>query len=66
VRTRDALEAALDAAGWKLIDGPKPIAGGWKAMIRRGATATSLTASTELCVLEDLLRSAQERTRQQP
>ena len=67
MRSRDELEAALDAAGWKLIDGPRLIIDtGWRATIRRGTASKQATGHTALGVLEDLLRSAQERTRKQP
>jgi hypothetical protein len=61
MRTRDELEAALDAARWKLIDGPRQTSGGWKATIQRGTASKLATGSTEIGVLEDLLRSVQVR-----
>lgn len=56
MRTRDELEAALEAAGCELIDSPRRVDGGWKATIRRGTAAKSAIGSTAIGVLEDLLR----------
>jgi hypothetical protein len=61
MRTRDEIEAALAALGWQLYDGPRRTAGGWKATIQRGTASKLATCSTELGVLEDLLRSVQVR-----
>jgi hypothetical protein len=63
VRTQLELETALWLLGWKL-DGPKKTAGGWKATIERGDTSITTTGKTELEVLEDLLRSAEQRKEQ--
>lgn len=61
MRTRDELEAALNAAGWKLIDGPTRTASGWKATIQRGTASKLTTGQTALGVLEDLLRAVQAK-----
>lgn len=61
MRTRDELETALNAAGWKVIGGPSQTSGGWKATIQRGTASMLATDSTELGVLEDLLRSVQAK-----
>ncbi len=65
MRTRRELEAALHSLGWE-IDGPRQTAGGWKATIQRGTVSILLTGSTAEEVLEDLLRSAQERAGKAP
>jgi hypothetical protein len=65
VRTRHELEAALHSLGW-VIDGPRQTAGGWKATIQRGTVSILLTGSTAEEVLEDLLRSVQERAGTDP
>jgi hypothetical protein len=59
MRTRDDLERALLSLGWKLIDNPTRTPGGWKATIQRGTASKLATGSTELGVLEDLLRAVQ-------
>lgn len=60
MRTQRELEAALHSLGWE-IDGPRQTAGGWKATIQRGTVSILLTGSTPEEVLEELLRSAQQR-----
>ena len=57
MRTRDELEAALHALGWRVIDTPTRTAAGWKATIQRGTASKLATGSTAIGVLEDLLRS---------
>jgi hypothetical protein len=61
MRTRDELERALLSLGWKLIDSPTRTPSGWKATIQRGTASKLATGSTELGVLEDLLRSVEVR-----
>ena len=61
MRTRDEIEAELDALGWRITDGPTRTPGGWKATIQRGTASVLATGATEIGVLEDLLRSAQAR-----
>lgn len=61
MRTRYDIEAAIEALGWKLSDGPTRIPGGWKATIQRSTASVLATGSTDLGVLEDLLRSAQAK-----
>lgn len=66
MRTRDELENALDAAGWKLVDGPREIPGGWWAAIQRGTASASTTGRSAISTLEDLLRLAEARSRSWP
>lgn len=56
IKAQKELEAALCVLGWEL-DGPKRTSGGWKATIRRGTASVLVTASTQVQVLEELLRS---------
>ncbi|HWU87633.1 MAG TPA: hypothetical protein VN253_10185 [Kofleriaceae bacterium] len=64
MKTRADLEAALTDLGWQVI-GPTRTAGGWKATIQRGSVSMLVAGSTEIDVLEDLLRSAEARARRQ-
>ena len=57
--TRDELESALHALGWRL-EGPTRTPGGWKASIQRGTLTVLLTANTAEEVLEGLLRRAKD------
>jgi hypothetical protein len=70
MRTRDEIEAALNAAGWNLIAGPMLIVDpgyiGWRATIQCGNASKQATGHTALGVLKDLLRAAQEHARKQP
>lgn len=59
-RTRHEIVTALEALGWKLIDGPRQTFGVWRAAVQRGAASTLATNSTELGVLRDLLKLAEE------
>lgn len=61
MRTRAEIEAALEAADWKMTEGPTRTTTGWKATIQRGTAWVLSTGSTELDVLEDLLRAAQAK-----
>ena len=63
MRTRDELVAALVALGWKLIDDPKQTFGEWKAAARRDAASMLTTGATELGVLRDLLKLAEDRAK---
>jgi len=65
-RTRDELEAALHALGWQITEGPTQIDTGWKATIQRGTSSTWLAGSTEVGVLEELLRYAEAHARRKP
>jgi hypothetical protein len=47
-RTRRELVAALEALGWKLIDGPRQNFDVWKATVKRGAESMLVTSPTEL------------------
>jgi len=62
MRTRDELENTLDAAGWKLVDGPREIPGGWWATILRGTASVSTTGQSAISTLEYLLRLAEAGT----
>jgi hypothetical protein len=66
MRTRDELENALDALGWKLVDDPREIPGGWWATIQRGTATVSTTGRSKTSALEDLLRLAEAGTRSRP
>jgi hypothetical protein len=57
MRAQRELEEELHRLGWSL-EGPTRTPGGWKATIKRGTTSMLATGSTELEVLEDLLRDA--------
>jgi hypothetical protein len=59
-RTRHELVTALEALGWKLIDGPRQNFDVWKATVQRGAASMLVINSTELGVLRDLLKLAEE------
>jgi hypothetical protein len=63
--TRDELEAALHALGWRITDGPTQIATGWKATMGRGTLSTWAANDTEIGVLEELLRYAEAHARGQ-
>jgi hypothetical protein len=62
MRIRDEIEAL----GWMVIAGPTQTSGGWKATIQRDTVSVLATGSTAIGVLEDLLRSAEERARRKP
>ncbi|HWU88956.1 MAG TPA: hypothetical protein VN253_16935 [Kofleriaceae bacterium] len=64
MRTVGDIRVALGVLGWEII-GPTRTAGGWKATIQRGSVSMLVTGSTEIDVLEDLLRSAEARARRQ-
>ena len=66
MRTRDELESALNAQGWKLVDGPHKVHDGWRATIQRGTTSVPMTGRSEISTLEDLLRFAEAHTRRRP
>ncbi|HWO24479.1 MAG TPA: hypothetical protein VNO30_37300 [Kofleriaceae bacterium] len=63
MRTRNELVAALEALGWKLIDGPKQTFGEWKATVQRGAASMLTTGATELGVLRYLLKLAEDHAK---
>jgi hypothetical protein len=61
MRTRDEIEAELERLGWRITAGPTQTPAGWKVTGQYGTASVPLTDSTELGVLEDLLRYAQRR-----
>jgi hypothetical protein len=63
VKTRAEIEAALEALGWRLTNGPRQTSAGWRATIERGNESLLLTtfAPTEMVVLDDLLKRARAR-----
>jgi hypothetical protein len=61
LRTRDELEAALNALGWTIVTGPTQTANGWKATMRRGTANVPMTGLEELDLLAEMLRFAQMR-----
>ena len=63
--TREEIEAKLAALKWTL-DGPRQTVYGFKASIQRGSVTIIVTGSTEIGVLEDLLRDAEKRAGRQP
>ena len=66
MRTRDEIENSLDGLGWKLVDGPCEIPGGWWATIQRGTASASTTGRSAISTLEYLLRLAEARSRSWP
>jgi hypothetical protein len=61
LRTRDELEAALNALGWTIVTGPTQTANNWKATMRRGTANVPMTGLEELDLLKEMLRFAQMR-----
>ena len=59
MKTRAEIEAALDALGWKLIDGPRQTSEGWRGTIERGSLLMTTFAPREEQILPDLLRRAE-------
>ena len=55
MRTREEAEAELHAIGWRVTDGPRADADGWRATITRSALSINGTEHGEIAVLEDLL-----------
>ena len=61
LRTRDELEAALNALGWTIVTGPTQTDHGWKATMRRGTANVPMTGLEEIQLLQEMLRFAQLR-----
>jgi hypothetical protein len=64
--TREEIERALYRLGWRVTEGPTRTPGGYKATIARITASKLATGSTEIGVLEDLLRSVEERAGRKP
>jgi hypothetical protein len=57
--TPEQLKRDLYEAGWCVVDGPRLVVGGWRAVIRCGTRGVAGIGRDEIAVLGDLLRGVQ-------